>query len=45
MEALGEHFGALGAASGPLVSAPGTGLGAFSAIFWMILEYLLRAQW
>ena len=29
LEALGEHFGALRAASGPLGSAPGTVLGAF----------------
>ena len=45
LEALGEHFGALGAASGPLGSAPGTVLGSFLAMFWMMLEYLLRVQW
>ena len=33
MEALGEHFGALGATSGPLGSAPGTVLGACLVIF------------
>ena len=45
MEALGEHFGALRVASGPLGSAPGTVLAAFLVICWMILEYLLRVQW
>ena len=45
MEALGEHFGVLGATSGPLGSTPGTVLGAILVIFWMILEYLLRVQW
>ena len=30
---LGEHFGALGAASGPLGSAPGTILGGFRVGF------------
>ena len=29
---LGEHFGALGAASGPLGSAPGTIFGTFEAV-------------
>ena len=34
MEALGEHFGALGATSGPLGSAPGT-------VFGCIVGHLL----
>ena len=45
MEALEEHFGALGAASGPLGSAPGTVLGAFLVVFGMMLEYVLRVRW
>ena len=45
MEALEEHFGALGAASGPLGSAPGTVLGAFLVVVGMIWEYLLRVRW
>ena len=34
LEALGEHFGALRAASGPLGSAPGTVFGSSCLYFW-----------
>jgi len=34
LEALGDHFGALGATSGPLGSAPGTVLGSIFDHFW-----------
>ena len=45
LEALGEHFGALGAASGSFGSAPATVLGAVWRVVCMILEYLLRVRW
>ncbi len=45
LEALGEHFGALGAASGPPGSAPGTILGACWLVFGGgMLEHLFRVR-
>ena len=45
LEVQGEHFGALGATSGPLGSAPGTVFGCIFGILCVISEYLLRVQW
>ena len=42
---LGEHFGALGAASGPLGSARESIFEHFGPFWGVILEYLFRARW